>query len=228
MVLDGAHGAVLIDCAASPIPRLHQAGIDPARLRAIIVTHFHPDHTHGLPILLLDLWLLGRTAALPLYGPAHCLERVRQVMDMYDWEHWSGFYPVTFHHVEEREGAPVLESEDFVITAAPGSHTIPCIGVRVEDKASGRIFAYSSDTAPSAAIVRLAAGADLFIHEATGNGPGHSTPAQAGAAAREAEVARLLLIHYPPNADEARWLAEAEGAFGGPVELARDLAEYPI
>jgi ribonuclease Z len=228
IVLDGAHGAILIDCSASPILRLHQAGVDPKRLRAIIVTHFHPDHTHGLPILLLDLWLMGRTAELPLYGPAHCMERVRRLMDMYGWEDWKGFYPVTFHNVEAREGAPVLENEDFVITATPSSHTIPCIGVRAEDKATGRVFAYSSDTAPSAAIVRLAAGADLFIHEATGNGPGHSTPAQAGAAAREAEVGRLLLIHYPPGAKEERWLAEAKATFGGPVELARDLAEYSV
>lgn len=228
MVLDGAHGAVLIDCAASPIPRLYQAGVDPKRLRAIIVTHFHPDHTSGLSILLLDLWLMGRTEELPLYGPAHCMERVRKLMDMYAWEHWDGFYPVTFHSVEEREGAPVLENEDFIITAAPGKHTVPCIGVRVEDKATGHIFAYSSDTSPSPVIARLAAGADLFIHEATGNSPGHSTPAQAGAAAREAEVGRLLLIHYPPGTNEERWLAEAKATFGGQVELARDLAAYSL
>lgn len=228
LLLDGAHGAILIDCASSPIPRLYQAGVDPGRLQAIIVTHFHPDHTFGLPILLLDLWLLGRKAALPLYGPAHSLERVRGVMDMYGWENWTGFYPVSFYPVEERLGAPVLENEDFIITAAPGSHTVPVIGVRVQDKASGRVLAYSSDTSPSEAIIQLAAGADLFIHEATGNGPGHSTPAQAGAAARQAEVGRLLLIHYPPGIDLGHWRAEAEAAFGGPVELARDLAEYPL
>lgn len=228
LLLDGAYGAILIDCASSPIPRLHQAGVDPGRLQAIIVTHFHPDHTFGLPILLLDLWLLGRKGALPLYGPAHCLERVRRVMDMYGWENWTGFYPVSFHPVEERQGAPVLENEDFIITAAPGSHTVPVIGVRVQNKTTGRVLAYSSDTSPSEAIIQLAAGADLFIHEATGNGPGHSTPAQAGAAARQAEVGRLLLIHYPPGIDPRRWQAEAEAAFGGPVELARDLAAYPF
>jgi len=228
LALDGAHGAILIDCVATPVVRLQQAGIDPARLRAIIVTHFHPDHTYGLSILLLDLWLLGRTAELPLYGPAHCLDRVRTLMDLYGWEQWTGFYPVSFHPVEERESAAVLENEDFTITAAPGSHTVPCIGVRVHAKASGRVLAYSSDTSPSAAIIRMALGADLFLHEATGSGPGHSTPAQAGMAAREAGARRLLLIHYPPGMDREAWRAEAEAAFGGPVELVRDLSEYPL
>ena len=76
------------------------------------------------------------------------------------------------------------------------------------------------------ALVRLALGADLLIHEATGAHTGHSAPAQAAEIAREAGVARLALIHYPVrgvNLEDWR-LAAAE--FPGPVELARDGNSY--
>ena len=83
-------------------------------------------------------------------------------------------------------------------------------------------------TEPSPAVARLAAGADLLIHEATGGRDGHSTPAQAAEVAREAGVSRLALIHFPVdgrNLDE--WLAQAAG-FPGPVALARDGDVYPL
>ena len=51
---------VLIDCVSNPIVRLEQAGIDPLMISDVILTHFHPDHVSGVPLLLIDLWLMGR------------------------------------------------------------------------------------------------------------------------------------------------------------------------
>jgi ribonuclease Z len=102
------------------------------------------------------------------------------------------------------------------------------LALRFENTDTGRAAVYSADTEPCAALVRLAAGADLLLHEATGEHPGHSTPAEAAEVAREAGVARLALIHYPVRGVnlEAWRLQAAE--FPGPVMLAREGDRYEL
>ena len=70
---------------------------------------------------------------------------------------------------------------------------------------------------------RLAAGVDVLIHEASGEGPGHSSARQAGEAARHAEAAKLLLIHYPTGKYQPSDLVEeARSQFAGEIALAED------
>ncbi len=228
MVLEGRHGAVLIDCAGSPIGRLEQAGVPHANLHDVVITHIHPDHAYGLPLLLMGLWLLGRTERLRVYALNGVADRLREVMDAYEWGDWPRFYPVDFVPIEDRVGAPVLDNADFRISAARNEHMVPTIALRIENKANGFVTAYSGDTAPCGAVVTLARGANLLIHEAAGPTPGHSSATMAGEIAREAGVEQLLLVHYQVSADPAELAAEAEAAFGGPVEVAQDLAEYAI
>ncbi|HEY4691305.1 MAG TPA: MBL fold metallo-hydrolase [Anaerolineae bacterium] len=228
MVLQGPGGAVMIDCGGSPIGRLEQAGVPHASLNAVIITHIHPDHAYGLPMLLMGLWLLGRTARLPVYALGTVSARLNSVMDAYDWGDWPRFYPVDFAPIEERVGAPVLENADFRITAARNEHMVPTIGVRIENKATGFVTVYSSDTAPCEAILTLARGADVLIHEAAGATPGHSNAMQAGEIARQAEAKKLVLVHYQVHADPSALAAEAQATFGGPVEVAQDMAEYTV
>ncbi len=68
---------------------------------------------------------------------------------------------------------------------------------------------YSGDTGPTEALVELAAGADLFLCEASFvesavNPPNlHLTGAEAGAYAKRAGVGRLLVTHIPAWTDRA-------------------------
>jgi len=228
MVLEGASGSVLIDCAGSPIGRLEQAGVPYSYLRSVIITHIHPDHAYGFPLLLMGLWLLGRTDRLRVHALGVVAKRLRAVMDAYEWHDWPRFYPVDFEAVDDRPGAVVLDNTDFRITASRNQHLVPTISIRIENKASGYVTAYSSDTAPCEALVDLARGADLLIHEAAGATPGHSSAAMAGEMAAKAGVKKLVLVHYQVYADPAQLAADAQAAFGGPVEVAQDMAEYTV
>ncbi len=228
MVLEGPSGAILIDCAGSPIGRLEQAGVPHASLIGVIITHIHPDHAYGFPLLLMGLWLLGRTDRLHVHALGVVAARLRAVMDAYEWSDWPRFYPVDFEPIDDRVGAPVLDNEDFRITAARNEHMVPTVALRIENKANGFVVAYSSDTAPCAAVVTLARGADLLFHEAAGATRGHSSARMAGEVARDAGVKKLVLVHYQVSADPADLTAEAQVAFGGPVEVAQDMAEYAI
>lgn len=229
MALVGEQGTVLVDCVGTPAVRLAQAGIAIESVTDLIATHFHPDHVAGIPLLLMNMWLSGRRAGLRIYGLHHCLKRLEDVMAGYSWENWPDFFPVAFHRLPERELMPVLENDEVRILASPVRHLIPTIGLRFEGKASGKVIAYSCDTEPCAAVVELARGADLLIHEASGPSPGHSTAALAGAIAQEAGARSLLLIHFPPGEGAGVALpAEARTEFTGEVAVAQDLASFEL
>lgn len=226
MAILGKDGVVLIDCVSSPKVRLARAGITLDDIGDLIVTHFHPDHVSGVPLLLMNMWLMGRRAPLRIYGLHACLERLEDMMGFYHWERWPRFFPVAFHRLPEQEQVAVLEKAEYRILASPVRHLVPTIGLRLEGLPGSRVITYSCDTEPTPSVVRLAAGADVLLHESSGGGVGHSTAADAGEIAQQAEVGRLLLIHYPTiDRDDAELLRQARSTFRGPVELARDFQE---
>ena len=227
LAVEGGEGFLLVDCGENPLPRLARVGLSLDRLRGLILTHFHPDHAAGVPFLLLDLWLLGRQAPLPVYGLRETLDRLLAMMDLFEWGRWEGLYPVLPTPLSPSSPAQAVEEAGLRITAVTVAHLVPTLGVRFDDPRTGRAVAYSSDTAPCPAFVELAQGVDLLFHEATGPIEGHSSPAQAGETARRAGAGRLVLVHYPPEeARSDRWVEEARTAFGGPTELGRDFQVF--
>lgn len=90
----------------------------------------------------------------------------------------------------------------------------------------GRKIVYSGDTEPCDAVLKLAAAADLLIHEATyadrdkalAVRSGHSTARQAAEIARRANVKRLILTHFSP-----RYEREEDGSMGELLADAREV-----
>ncbi|NOY98479.1 MAG: MBL fold metallo-hydrolase [Chloroflexi bacterium] len=223
MIVVGQERTVLIDCVSNPILRLQRAGVDFNSLTDLILTHFHPDHVSGVPLLLMNMWLMGRRRPLNVYGLHYTLDRVEDLMEFYSWSDWPNFFPVAFYRLPANEMTTVLDCPDFHFYASPVCHLIPTIGLRVEFNATQKVMAYSCDTAPCEQVVRLADGADVLIHEASGAFQGHSSAAQAADIARQAEVGALYLIHYPTGQyQRGDLIAEARQSYGGDVALAED------
>jgi ribonuclease Z len=229
LVILGEERTILVDCVSNPIVRLQQAGVDFNDLTDIVITHFHPDHVSGMPLLLMDMWLLGRTKPVNIYGLHYTMDRLENLMGFYGWAEWPNFFSVGFYRLPEVELAFVMECSDFKVQSSPVHHMIPTIGIRVELKRHDKVLAYSCDTEPCEQTVRLAAGADILIHEAGGASFGHSSAEQAGEIATKAEVGKLYLIHYPTgrfaNGDIA---AEARRTFQGEVIVAQDFMTIDI
>jgi len=223
MVLVGEKRRVLIDCVNNPIHRLRRAGVDFMELTDLILTHFHPDHVSGVPLFLMDMWLCGRKKPINIYGLHDTLDRLEKLMNLYLWESWPNFFPVTFHRLPTNEHTPLLDCEEFNIISSPVRHMIPTIGLRIEAQKSRKSLVYSCDTEPCEEVVRLANRADMLIHEATGESHGHSSAAQAGQIATKAKVGKLYLIHYPTGEfADGNIVKEAQQHFQGEVTLATD------
>jgi ribonuclease Z len=106
----------------------------------------------------------------------------------------------------------------------------------VDPPRRGRKIVYSGDTRPSKALVKLAEGADILLHEATFDDSleeraiddGHSTASQAAEVAESANVGRLLLTHissrYP---DPGVLLEQARNIFKN-TAVAEDLMKIDI
>lgn len=229
LAVRGEAGTILIDCVGTAVVRLERAGINLDDIQDIILTHFHPDHVSGLPLLLMNMWLLGRQSPLRIYGLNHCLRRVEDMMSSYQWENWPEFFKVSFHRLPESESELVLENQDVRIFSSPVHHLVPTIGLRLESANSGRQIAYSCDTEPCDEVARLAAGADVLIHEATGSSPGHTSAFQAGEIAARSEVGELLLIHYPVHPEvDPNLVADASERYQGPVAMAEDFMRISL
>ena len=224
MVVVGNTRTVLIDAPNNPVLRLKDVGVAYNDITDLILTHFHPDHISGVPIFLMDMWLRGRKKPLEIYGLDYTLERMENLMDAYGWGNWPNFFPVTFNRLPPEEIAPVLSNADFDIFSSRVCHMVPTIGLRMKFKESNKVVTYSCDTEPCQEVLRLARGADILIHEASGDVIGHSSSGQAAKIASEAGVGQLYLIHYPTGDFwQDNLLEDARNHFDGKVTLAEDL-----
>jgi ribonuclease Z len=225
MALLGDERQVLIDCVSNPIVRLQKAGINHEDLTDLVMTHFHPDHVSGVPLLLTSMSLLNRSKPLNVYGLEQPVRMTKMIIEEFGWDQFQSF-SANFHLIEEKPMLPLIETGEFRIFTSPVQHFIPTIGMRIEFPRSGKVFAYSCDTAPTPSVIELAKDADVLIHEAAGASPGHSSAAQAGEAATQAGAKELYMIHYPVGGfDYHKLVDEAAQTFDGPIKMAEDFME---
>lgn len=229
LVIEGEEHCILVDCVGHAGLRLGEVGIDIRDLTGVILTHFHPDHVSGLPLLLMNMWLLDRETPLDIYGADHALSRLEKMMGLFDWKEWPDMFPVEFQRLPLEEMRPVVSGEALRVYTSPVQHLIPTLGMRIEYVKEDFVVAYSCDTDPCEQTVRLARDGDVLIHEAAGEYEGHTSPAEAGEIAAKAGVDTLYLIHYSfHRKDAGTMIREASERFPGQVALAKDLMEIEV
>ncbi|MFP4485238.1 MAG: MBL fold metallo-hydrolase [Spirochaetaceae bacterium] len=218
LAVEDENDLYLIDCGGDAVQRLLLLGAPLEKLRGVIVTHEHPDHVAGFPLLMEKLWLAGRTAPVDVYGIESALRTAERLLDTFDTSGWEGMPEIRRHEVAYEPGAPVLSEGPWSVTASPGVHSVPVVGLRVahqaEEGKTPTVIAYSCDTEYSEDIVELASDADVLIHEATGSMGNHSSVHDAARVAARAACGRVLLVHLPPAASLTDdMIAEARRTF---------------
>lgn len=229
MLVRGETTNVLIDCGGSPTQRLAHVGVNPAQVDHIILTHNHPDHIYGFPLLLLNAWMAGRKNAINVYALPDTIRSARKMLLALDFRLLPNFTPIKYHTITPNSVTALPRMGEFDISAVPTTHFVPTLALRITDRATGKAFAYSSDTSPDKNVVAIARDAKLFFHEATmldESKAGHSSACEAGQEAAEANVGKLILIHVPPNVRPSKWRAAAHENFPRAVVVARDFDTF--
>ncbi len=206
-------------------PLLDEAATAAPRVDAVLISHLHADHCLDLVSLATAL-RYGRhpaTAPTPVYGPVGTRDRI---VTAYGYD--PGFEAL----YDFVEGDVPAELGPFAVRWATMNHPVPTRGFTVT--AGGRSLTYSADTGESAELVKLAAGTDALLCEAT-YAPGdpvvpdlHLSGREAGEHAARAGAGRLLITHVPPWSSPAVAVTEAQTTFDGPVEAVTAGASYDL
>lgn len=162
--LSNARGTLLLDCGASSLIAMKQAGVDAADIDAVRISHLHGDHFGGLPFLILDAQFRRRERPLTIAGPLGIEERVRAAQDVLFPGSAKAKRRFEVRYVELEERVPTEVGIAFV-TAFPAEHSSGAPSLALRPEVDGRRIAYSGDSAWTDALVEAARGADCFVCE---------------------------------------------------------------
>ncbi|GII75070.1 MBL fold metallo-hydrolase [Sphaerisporangium rufum] len=196
---------------------------------AVCLSHLHADHCLDMCSyhVVRTYTPHGPLPRLPVYAPREAPARLAAAYGMSDEPSLSTAF-------DFRPLSPgTFTAGPLEVTVAPMNHPVETYGFRVSH--GGRSVAYSADTGECAELVKLAAGADILLCEASWpDRPGlpeglHMNGRQAAEHAARAGVGTLVLTHLVPWHDPAEILGDARrGGFEGPIELARSGAVYDL
>ncbi|HHO56683.1 MAG TPA: MBL fold metallo-hydrolase [Trueperaceae bacterium] len=199
LAIENNDSLIVIDCGADAVQKLMLANANIDNLEALIITHEHADHVSGFPLFMERIWLLGRSKPLAVYGIKEAIAQAQRIHDSFDTSDWPNYPKIEWHEFEHENSSLVLSDKNWEITANPGIHAVPVVGLRIVNKENTNILSYSCDTQYSENIIDLAKNSQILVHEASGEFPGHSTAIEAAQVAARANAKRLILVHLPPK-----------------------------
>jgi ribonuclease Z len=211
-LIEAGDQKLLIDAGRGAAIRLYQLNIPLGRLHALLLTHYHSDHTSGIPDVWLTGWLTShfgtRTKPFHVIGPVGAkllmenLERAYALdikIRIADENLPSAGVAI---HVEEfgKDGV-VYEKNGVKVIAFEVDHgdvIKPAYGYRIEY--AGRVAVISGDTRYNQNVIKYATGADLLVHEVA---------AARSELMQDAHLRRIVAHHITPR-EAGRVFAQAK------------------
>lgn len=232
-LLRTAGQTLLVDVGPGTSRRLIEAGVAVQEVSALLLTHFHPDHTGELAGFLFSNKYSReprRTVPLELVGGRGFSEFFDGLSEVY--RGWLDLGPDRLRRTEMAvDGPDEHRIGPIRLETRPMNHNPESVAYRITAP-DGASVALSGDTGQTDELAELAKGADLLICESAlpdGMGaPNHLTPSQAGEIAARAGVGKLALTHFYPECDQADVEAQCRRTWTGPLVLAEDLLRLEI
>src|SRR3954453_1753966 len=241
-LIEEAGVLLLLDCGNGVFGKLRRFA-DYVEIDAVVISHLHADHFLDLVPFSYALKYAPRQQPVPVGGwpgtdhparPAlHVPDGGRDVFRRVVGAWGSEDLVETAFELREYRPDHVLEVGPLRVRFQEVPQFPQTYAVEIAADGAGRLT-YGADHSPTDDLIDFARGTDLLLIEATlpqpePEGPrGHLTPAEAGEHGRRAEARRLVLTHISDELD-AEWArSEAERAFGGSVEIAREGAAYTV
>jgi ribonuclease BN (tRNA processing enzyme) len=245
----------LVDCGDGVARQLTLARLAIRQLSAVFITHQHSDHNAGYGSLFLLGWTAGLDRPVDTYGPPPLANMTRLLLQANEFdiktriedEGRPPLEPLIRPH-EITAAGEVFKDDRVHVTAAINQHPPIEYSFAYRFDSADRSIVVSGDTRYSEAVVELAQGADVLVHEVMYRAyferpdapqppavrrhilASHTDAEDVGRVASQARVRKLVLSHFvpsdPPEAvSEAEWLAAVRKRFSGEVILGKDLME---
>ena len=225
---------------------------EPSKLTTLFITHLHSDHVVGLPSLILNPWIFGKSTPMEIYGPVGTKNLVENILEAYQGDiaeriegpegaNDTGWL-VNVHEVTE-DGL-IFQDNTISVEAYAHKHgTMPSYGYRFTTP--DRVVVWAGDGKAGPAYLAAALNADILVSEigsekTVGNSPWgglsqeekervvwsyHIKPSELSELATEAGVKRLVLIHesnYSAPYDPLAIFKEIKEVYEGEVISSRD------
>jgi ribonuclease BN (tRNA processing enzyme) len=163
--------AYVLDCGLGVTNQFARTGIPFAAVRAIFITHHHPDHNIEYGPFLLIGWVQGLRPSVQAFGPPPLAQMTRDFLRAYKatidfWVEDLKVKPLVPPAVKEVSAAGTVMQDDYVrvaTTLVQHPPVRPALAYRFDFP--DRSIAFSGDTAPLEAVTALAKGASVLVHE---------------------------------------------------------------
>jgi ribonuclease BN (tRNA processing enzyme) len=216
--LNGGEEPMLLDCGATGLVALKRAGIDPASIGWVALSHLHGDHFAGLPWMILDGQFAKRTRPLVIAGPPSTRDRLGQAFE--------ALYPGASGTERSFETRVLELAERVPCEVGPARITpyevrhgsgAPAYALRVEY--GGKVIAYSGDTEWTDALLEVARAADVLVCECNffeKEAPGHMNHRTLIEKRAQLDCERIVITHMSEDMlgrlDETPFESAADGA----------------
>jgi ribonuclease Z len=228
LAIDNDRDLLAVDCGADIHQRMLLVGLEARPIAGLLLTHVHADHLAGFPLLVQKLWLSGVQDSLTVLGTTETVAAARRLLEVFAPDLWADRIKLNFVILDPTPEQVFEIGSSWSVQARWVDHIEPTLGFRFVDIPSGKVVAYSGDTAPCDSVVSLGDQADLLVHEATGDFEGHSSAAAAAEIARRSGARRLALVHAPGDGVDRKKDLDAARKIIPTAEYAVECGLYTI
>jgi ribonuclease BN (tRNA processing enzyme) len=195
-LVSGPAYRILVDAGPSAVRRLLEFGTTVDDIDAVILTHFHVDHTADLSTFLFacNYGQAPRVKPLLLLGGQGMHRFYRGLLRIYPW-----VAPKSYELTVESMTGGQRGAGDFRIETCRVNHNRESIGVKISGP---RNLVFTGDTDYSRNLVRLAERADLLVAECSfpeRKVKGHLNLAALERIVRAAQPRRVIISHLYPE-----------------------------
>ncbi len=200
-------------------------------LKHLFITHTHPDHTIGMPTMIMQSWYLNRSVPMDIYGPVGIEHRVASIIEA--WRDTIEFdlakdptstpegWKATGHDVAVKSSQVIFEDSNVKVEAFNHKHFQLEYNYAYRVTTPDRVLVIGGDGASDDNLINAAKGADVFVMEVCteadiGNAPWggetlkekqdlifqyHIRPRDLARIAKKAGVKTLVLYHVQNYSD---------------------------